>query len=24
VQGVWSYAAPRPRRSYGIAVTQTF
>lgn len=24
VQGVWSYAAPRPRRTYGIAVTQTF
>ena len=24
VQKVWSYAAPRPRRTYGIAVTQTF
>jgi len=24
VQGVWSYAAPRPRRTYGVAVTQTF
>jgi iron complex outermembrane receptor protein len=24
VQGVWSYAAPRPSRSWGIAVTQTF
>jgi iron complex outermembrane receptor protein len=24
VQGVWSYAAPRPRRTYGIAVTQNF
>lgn len=24
VQGVWSYAAPRPPRSWGIAVTQTF
>lgn len=24
VQGIWSYAAPRPRRTYGIAVTQTF
>lgn len=24
VQGIWSYAAPRPRRSYGIAITQTF
>ncbi len=24
VQGVWSYAAPRPRRTWGVAVTQTF
>ena len=24
VQGIWSYAAPRPRRTWGIAVTQTF
>ena len=24
VQGIWSYAAPRPRRTYGVAVTQTF
>ena len=24
VQNIWSYAAPRPRRTYGIAVTQTF
>jgi iron complex outermembrane receptor protein len=24
VQNVWSYAAPRPRRTYGIAVTQDF
>lgn len=24
VQGVWSYAAPRPPRTYGVAVTQTF
>jgi iron complex outermembrane recepter protein len=24
VQGVWSYAAPRPRRTYGVALTQTF
>ncbi|WP_419564791.1 TonB-dependent receptor [Qipengyuania sp.] len=24
VQGVWSYAAPRPRRSWGVALTQTF
>lgn len=24
VQGTWSYAAPRPRRTYGVAVTQTF
>ena len=24
VQGIWSYAAPRPRRSYGIAITQVF
>ena len=24
VQNIWSYAAPRPRRTYGVAVTQTF
>ncbi|MCB2075531.1 MAG: TonB-dependent receptor [Novosphingobium sp.] len=24
VQGIWSYGAPRPRRTYGVAVTQTF
>jgi iron complex outermembrane receptor protein len=24
VQGVWSYAAPRPSRTWGIAVTQAF
>ncbi len=24
VQGVWSYAAPRPPRTWGVAVTQTF
>lgn len=24
VQGVWSYAAPRPRRTWGVAVTQAF
>jgi iron complex outermembrane recepter protein len=24
VQGVWSYAAPRPRASWGVALTQTF
>jgi iron complex outermembrane recepter protein len=24
VQGVWSYAAPRPRRTWGVALTQTF
>lgn len=24
VQGVWSYAAPRPRRTWGMALTQTF
>lgn len=24
VQGVWSYAAPRPRRTLGVAVTQSF
>ncbi len=24
VQGVWSYAAPRPRKNWGVAVTQTF
>ena len=24
VQGVWSYAAPRPRRTWGVAVTQSF
>lgn len=24
VQGAWSYAAPRPRRTWGVAVTQTF
>ncbi|WP_394729298.1 TonB-dependent receptor [Altererythrobacter sp. GH1-8] len=24
VQNIWSYGAPRPRRTYGIAVTQTF
>jgi iron complex outermembrane receptor protein len=24
VQGVWSYAAPRPRRTWGIALTQAF
>ena len=24
VQKIWSYAAPRPRRTYGVAVTQTF
>lgn len=24
VQGVWSYAAPRPSRTWGIAVTQSF
>ena len=24
VQGVWSYGAPRPRRSWGVALTQTF
>lgn len=24
VQGIWSYAAPRPRRTWGVALTQTF
>ncbi len=24
VQGVWSYAAPRPQRTYGVALTQSF
>ncbi len=24
VQGVWSYGSPRPRRTYGVALTQTF
>lgn len=24
VQGVWSYAAPRPRRTWGVALTQSF
>ncbi|HEU4705033.1 MAG TPA: hypothetical protein VFS45_04930, partial [Sphingomicrobium sp.] len=24
VQHVWSYAAPRPRRTWGIALTQAF
>ena len=24
VQGIWSYAAPRPPRSFGVALTQTF
>lgn len=24
IQGLWSYGAPRPPRTYGIAVTQTF
>ena len=24
VQGIWSYAAPRPSRTWGVAVTQTF
>ena len=24
VQGIWSYASPRPRQTYGVAVTQTF
>ena len=24
VQGVWSYAAPRPRRTWGVALTQAF
>ncbi len=24
VQNIWSYAAPRPRRTYGVAVTQVF
>ncbi len=24
VQGVWSYGAPRPRRTWGLAVTQSF
>jgi iron complex outermembrane receptor protein len=24
VQNIWSYAAPRPRRTYGVAVSQTF
>lgn len=24
VQGIWSYAAPRPRRTLGVAVTQSF
>lgn len=24
VQGIWSYAAPRPRRTWGIAITQSF
>jgi iron complex outermembrane receptor protein len=24
VQGIWSYAAPRPRRTWGVAVTQSF
>lgn len=24
VQGVWSYTAPRPRRTYGVAITQAF
>ncbi len=24
VQNVWSYAAPRPRRTWGVALTQTF
>jgi iron complex outermembrane receptor protein len=24
VQGIWSYAAPRPSRTWGIAVTQSF
>ena len=24
VQGIWSYAAPRQRRSWGVAITQTF
>ena len=24
IQGIWSYGAPRPRRTWGVAVTQTF
>ena len=24
VQGIWSYAAPRAPRSWGVAITQTF
>ena len=24
VQNVWSYAAPRAPRAYGVAITQTF
>lgn len=24
VQGIWSYGAPRPRRTWGLALTQTF
>jgi iron complex outermembrane recepter protein len=24
VQGIWSYGAPRPRRTWGVALTQTF
>jgi iron complex outermembrane receptor protein len=24
VQGIWSYASPRPRQTWGVAVTQTF
>jgi iron complex outermembrane receptor protein len=24
VQNIWSYTAPRPPRSWGVAITQTF